>query len=468
VNAPRWQSSLRLRLLLATLLALLLALGLAGVMLSRLFDEQVTRQFAQGLQAQLDQLTARLGVDADGRPQVDTRTLSDPRWTRPYSGLYWQIDRVGDRGGDAGPQRGVLRSRSLWDAVLTLPDDTLADGELHRHDLPGPDGAPLLALERSVALDAATGGPRWRLVVAADLAETQAARQRFDRLLALSLGALGLLLALAAWAQVAVGLAPLRTLQQGLAALQDGHRARLDGAVPAEVQPLVDGFNRVLDRNDEVVARARTQAGNLAHAIKTPLAALAQAAHAARRPGADAAALAAQVDEQVALAQRQVDWHLKRARAAAAQGRPGLRAPVAGAAEGLLRVMGRVHAERALDLRADGIAPGLQFAGEAQDLQEMLGNLVDNACKWARTAVQVSATAEGRVLRLVVDDDGPGIAPAQRDAALARGTRLDETVPGSGLGLAIVQELAQLYGGGLALEPSPRGGLRAVLTLPAA
>jgi signal transduction histidine kinase len=304
--------------------------------------------------------------------------------------------------------------------------------------------------------------------VAADRAETQAARERFDRLLALSLGALGLLLALAAWAQVALGLAPLRALQRELVALQEGRRARLDGAVPAEVQPLVAGFNGVLDRNDEVVARARTQAGNLAHAIKTPLAALAQAAAAARRPGAEAAALAALVDEQVALAQRQVDWHLKRARAAAAQGRPGARAPVAEAAEGLLRVMRRVHAGRALELHAEGIAPGLYFAGELQDLQEMLGNLVDNACKWARHAVRVAATAEGRRLRLVVDDDGPGIAAAQRDAALARGTRLDETVPGSGLGLAIVHELARLYGGELALEPSPRGGLRAVLWLPAA
>ena len=214
MNGARWRRSLRLRLLLATLLALLLALGLAGVMLSRLFDEQVTRQFAQGLAAQLDQLTARLGVDAEGRPQVDTQALSDPRWARPYSGLYWQIDRVGARPGDGSAQRAVLRSRSLWDAVLTLPDDTLANGELHRHELPGPDGARLLALERSVALgEAASAVPRWRLVVAADLAETQAARQRFDRLLALSLGTLGLLLALAAWAQVAVGLAPLRALQ---------------------------------------------------------------------------------------------------------------------------------------------------------------------------------------------------------------------------------------------------------------
>jgi signal transduction histidine kinase len=464
VNGPRWRHSLRLRLLAATVLALALALGAAGVLLARLFDEQVTRQFAQGLTAQLDQLTARLALDTQGRPQIDTATLSDPRWTRPYSGLYWQLDRVDG----AAVQRGLLRSRSLWDTVLSLPDDALADGELHRHELPGPNGAQLLALERTVVLDAAVPSPPWRLIVAADRAETLAARQRFNGVLALSLGALGLLLGLAAWAQVAVGLAPLRALQRGLVALHEGRSARLDGAVPAEVQPLVEGFNRVLDRNDEIVARARTQAGNLAHAIKTPLAVLAQGAAMARRPGAEAAALAALVDEQVALAQRQVDWHLKRARAAAAQGRPGLRAPVAEAAEGLLRVMQRVHAARGLDLRADGIAPGLHFAGEQQDLQEMLGNLVDNACKWARQAVRLSATAEGRWLRLVVDDDGPGIAAAQRDAVRARGARLDESVPGSGLGLAIVHELAGLYGGELVLEPAPGGGLRAVLRLPAA
>ncbi|MCM0607688.1 MAG: sensor histidine kinase [Ideonella sp. WA131b] len=466
----RWRRSLHLRLMLATVAALALALGLAGVMLSRLFDEQVTRQFAQGLTAQLDQLTAQLAVDPQGRPQIDAPRLSDPRWMQPYSGLYWQVDRV-DRSEGRVVQRGVLRSRSLWDAVLALPDDALADGELHRHTLPGPDGARLLALERTVALDAAAPSSPWRLIVAADRAQTQAARQRFDGQLMLSLGALGVLLALAAWAQVAVGLAPLRALQRGLLALHEGRSARLDGAVPAEVQPLVDGFNRVLDRNDDLVVRARTQAGNLAHAIKTPLSALAQAAAVARRPGADAAALAALaalVGEQVAVAQRQVDWHLKRARAAGTQGRPGVRASVSEAAEGLLRAMQRVHAGRGLDLRADGIAPGLHFGGELQDLQEMLGNLVDNACKWARQTVRLGATAEGHWLRLVVDDDGPGIAPERREAALARGTRLDESVPGSGLGLAIVQELAGLYGGGLALEPAPGGGLRAVLRLPAA
>jgi signal transduction histidine kinase len=463
-RATPWWTSLRLRLLLATLVALIVALTLAGLLLSGLFREHVTHQFAQSLSAQLDRVTAGLAFDAQGRPRVDEAALVDPRWGRPYSGLYWQVDR-------AAPvvERGVQRSRSLWDATLEPPDDVLTDGEVHRHEVPGPAGARLLLVERAVTSAEAAPGP-WRLMVAADLAQTQAARDRFDGVLAGSLVALGILLMLSAWVQVAVGLAPLRALQASLNRLQEGGARRLDGPVPAEVQPLVDGFNRVLDRNDEVVARARTQAGNLAHAIKTPLAALVQASADASRPGADPVALAAAVDEQVALARRHVDWHLARARAAAAQGRPGARVAVHEVVAGLLRAMARVHAGRGLDLRAEGIDPSLHFAGEVQDLQEMVGNLVDNACKWAGREVRVDAKAvslDGASrLEIVVDDDGPGIEEARRDAALARGTRLDETVPGTGLGLAIVHELAGLYGGQLRLGATPHGGLRAVLSLP--
>jgi len=277
---------------------------------------------------------------------------------------------------------------------------------------------------------------------------------------------------------VAVGLAPLRALQRALAGVHEGRAPRLAGRFPDEVQPLVDDFNRVLDRNAEVVARARTQAGNLAHAIKTPLAALSQAAAAASvRPQADHR-LAALVVEQAELARRHVDWHLARARAAAAHGLPGARAAVQPALEGLIRVMLQVHAERALDIRCAPVAGEPGFAGELQDLQEMAGNLIDNACKWARHQVQVQVavrTAAGGPagqgaarLHIVVDDDGPGIAAERRDAVTARGARLDESVPGSGLGLAIVQELATLYGGQLRLSAAPGGGLRAELELPAA
>lgn len=467
--AARWTASLRLRLLAATLVALALALGLAWVGLAGLFRDHVMRQFDQGLAVQLDQVTARLAFDAAGQPQIDATRLSDPRWTRPFGGLYWQLDSWAG----SAPQPGLLRSRSLWDTVLRVPADALADGALHLHDVAGPDGAPLRLIERTVRAgpaDAANAG-RWRLIVAADPRELNDAVGGFAQMLAASLAVLLVLLGAAAWAQVTVGLAPLRALQRALAAVHGGRATHVEGRFPAEVQPLVDDFNAVLARHAEVVARARTQAGNLAHALKTPLAVLAQAAGQARQAPAADAGLAALVAEQVAAANRQVSWHLARARAAAAVGLPGPGVPVAPVVDGLLRVMGRVHAERGLDLAQAAIDPRLAFAGEQQDLQEMLGNLLDNACQWARQQVRLAVTHEGAAgaaqLVFTLDDDGPGIAEDRRQAVLARGQRLDESVPGSGLGLAIVDELATLYGGRLRLAKSPLGGLRVVLALPA-
>jgi signal transduction histidine kinase len=463
---PGASHSLRFRLLAATLVALAVALLLAGLLLAGLFRDHVLRQFAATLTSQLDQVTARLEWDAAGRPRLEAAALSDPRWSRPYSGLYWQVD--GAVGGV--PQRGVLRSRSLWDAVLEVQADALADGTVHVHPVAGPQGAPLLLVERTVRPGGAAG-TAWRLLVAADLRDTEVAVARFNGVLAASLAVLLALLCAAAAAQVAVGLAPLRALRQALAAVHAGRSPRLEGHFPTEVQPLIDDFNRVLDRNAEVVVRARTQAGNLAHAIKTPLAAMAQAAASAQGGAEAAAELAPLVRGQVEVAQRHVDWHLARSRAAAAQALPGARATVAPVLAGLLRVMERVHAGRALALVCEPVDPACSFAGEVQDLQEMLGNVLDNACKWARHEVRVHAAAApgaaARGLHIVIEDDGPGIDPASRDAVMARGARLDESVPGSGLGLAIVQELAGLYGGSVALGSSAAlGGLRVELALP--
>ena len=461
-----WARSLRLRLLAATLVALIIALSLAGLLLAGLFRDHVLSQFSRSLTAQLNQVTARLEFDAAGQPMLDAQTLSDPRWSRPYSGLYWQVDAA--RG---EPRRGVLRSRSLWDATLTVEADALADGEVHVHESAGPDGARLLLVERTVKSDTSEAAP-WRVLVAADLRDTTAAVARFNGVLATSLVVLLGLLCAAAVAQVRVGLAPLRELQKALAAVHQGQAPRVEGRFPAEVQPLIDDFNDVLKHNAEVVARARTQAGNLAHAIKTPLAAMAQAASAAAKRPETAQELPRLVQEQVAVAHRQVDWHLARSRAAAAQGLPGARVPVAAAVDGLLRVMGRIHSARGLVFSCDPIGPELAFAGEVQDLQEVLGNVLDNAGKWARHEVRVRAektTDDVRSrLRILVDDDGPGIEGDGRAAVMTRGARLDESVPGSGLGLAIVQELVGLYGGVVTLGMSPLGGLRVELRLPLA
>ena len=461
-----WVRSLRFRLLTATLAGLAVAMVLAGLVLSGLFREHVQRQFEITLTQQLDQLMARLDFDPQGRPTVAAHLLSDPRWLKPYSGLYWQLDEMAP---DGQGRTGVLRSRSLWDTSLALQADTLADGAVHVHEVTGPQGAPLLALERTVRT-AGEGAARWRLIVAADLQATQTATAQFTRVLAISLAVLLALLAAASWAQVAVGLRPLKALQRGLQDVQQARTTQLQGVFPAEVQPLVDDFNSVLGRNAEVVERARTQAGNLAHALKTPLTVLEQAA---RVQPAGAEVLASLVHEQVQVAHRYIDWHLARARMAASQRLPGRRTALEPVAAGLVRVMHKVYAERGLRVTTTLPQAPLFFAGEEQDLQEMLGNLLDNACKWARSAVelraQVNALGAAPGLCITVEDDGPGIGAEHRALALARGGRLDEAVPGTGLGLAIVQDLAHLYGGQLDLQPAGRhGGLRVVLTLPAA
>ncbi len=467
--AMRRPQSLRLRLLALTALGLTMALLLAGMVLAGLFRDEVMRQFQQGLTQQLDQLTARVAFDAQGHPSVDEASLSDPRWLRPLSGLYWQIN--------AQDQSILLRSRSLWDTALANTPDVLADAAIHVHSVTSTQGESLMVLER-VIRPADAPGTQVRLLVAGDTHAVDAAVARFDGVLALSLCVLLLLLLLAAWAQVALGLAPLQALQRALVALREGRSRQIEGPVPREVQPLVDGFNDVLARNAQVVERARQQAGNLAHAIKTPLAVLGQAAESALAnpdglSGQRTAesALAQTVIDQLAIARRQVDWHLARARAAAAHGLPGQRVLVEPVVRGLLRVMEKVHAQRGLQIHVAAGASGLAFAGEEQDLQEMLGNLVDNACKWAHSVVEVSVAMEssgvGAMLLIRVQDDGPGISPERRHAVLERGVRMDESVPGSGLGLAIVVDLARLYGGTLALDEAALGGLRATVRLPA-
>ncbi len=467
-RSPRmhWARSLRFRLLAATLAGLLLAMGLSGLVLSSLFREHVQQQFEVTLTQQLDQLTARLDFDPQGQPVVAANLLSDPRWQKPYSGLYWQLDEMA-AGGKS--RTGVLRSRSLWDTSLALQADALADGAVHVHEVAGPQGVPLLAMERTVRAPG-DGAARWRLIVAADLQATQAATAQFTRVLALSLAVLLLLLAVASWAQVTVGLRPLKALQRGLQDVQQARATQLQGSFPAEVQPLVDDFNSVLARNAEVVERARTQAGNLAHALKTPLTVLEQTA---RVQPTGAEGFSSLVHEQVQVARRHIDWHLARARMAASQRLPGRRTALEPVVAGLVRVMAKVYAERGLQITSQLPQVPLFFAGEEQDLQEMLGNLLDNACKWARSQVELRAQPnpleDPPQLCITVDDDGPGIGAEHRARALARGGRLDEAVPGTGLGLAIVQDLAHLYGGRLDLQPAGLcGGLRVVLSLPAA
>ncbi|HET9327823.1 MAG TPA: HAMP domain-containing sensor histidine kinase [Candidatus Eisenbacteria bacterium] len=276
----------------------------------------------------------------------------------------------------------------------------------------------------------------------------------------MALGVLG-----AALWQVNSGLSPLRQLRARLGEVRDGSQPRVTGRYPSEVEPLVEDLNALLQDREERVGRALAKAGDLAHGLKTPLAVLAQEAERAERAGQTA--VAATLHEQVERMRRQIEYHLAHARAAASRATPQARCVVAESAEGLARTMKRLYVERDIEIVLAVPEPH-RVQVQREDLDEMLGNLLDNACKWAKSRVSLESTESEGMVVVRVDDDGPGIEPALREAVLKRGVRADQAAAGSGFGLAIVRDLAELYGGTIELSASPDGGVRARLRLPAA
>jgi signal transduction histidine kinase len=274
----------------------------------------------------------------------------------------------------------------------------------------------------------------------------------------------GVLLMLLGFLQVRRGMSPINQLRNRLAAVHKGAESRVGGRYPAEVQPLVDDLNALLDERERRVAGAVAKAGDLAHGLKTPLAVLAHEAEQVRAAGHGQ--LAAEIDQQIDRMRRQIDYHLAHARSAAASASPAARASIAASAEGLVRALQRLHVEQGLRIEIDAPASHV-FRGQREDLDEMLGNLLDNACKWARTQVRLTCLKEDEQIVIAVDDDGPGIESSLREAVMQRGVRADEAAQGSGLGLAIVRDLAEIYGGSISLEEAPMGGARVRLTLPA-
>lgn len=265
--------------------------------------------------------------------------------------------------------------------------------------------------------------------------------------------------------QIRKGLSEFNQLRGRLSEVREGRKDQIEGSYPAEVQPLVNDLNALLEHREQAVGRAQAKAGDLAHGLKTPLAVLLQEAERARAAGEPE--LAATIIQQVERMQRQVDYHLAHARAAASGTTLGAWCLVGGAAEGLVRTLLRLHAERGITI--ESTIPGDHAVrAQREDVEEMLGNLLDNACKWAKSRVAITSSAEDPNIAITVDDDGLGLDPAMRETVLTRGVRADEAAPGSGLGLAIVRDLAELYGGTITLESSPLGGLRARLLLPKA
>ena len=442
--------SLRWRLMVAGAVAVVLALGLAALGLAHLFGTHVERRALADLSVQLDRVLAGLARVDGALAQV--LPPADPRFEQPYSGLYWQIAADG----------AVLRSRSLWDVELALPVEDGADATRHNHLLIGPEGAEVLVLEQHVTLPASLGGGRARAAVALDTAELSAARRAFLRDMFPYLAVLGMVLSAAQWAQVTLGLKPLRRVGAEVSALRDGRRRRMGGDWPQEVQPLAAELDALLTAREADVERARGRAGDLAHGLKTPLQAL--MGEAARLRAADQAQAAEGIEVVVATMRAHVDRELARTRIALHS--RNARAGAAAVARSVVAVLQRTPGGQRLAWQVD-VPDDLVLAIDAADLSEALGALAENAARHAAGRVEVGAVVMGAQARVTVRDDGPGLPADRRAAMMARGVRADETGPGTGLGLAIAAEIAEAAGGVLELEEAGPG-LSATLVLPLA
>ena len=445
--------SLRARLALGAVLLVAVAVVATGLVDALTLRHFMQAQIDSRLDTQIETLTSALGVAPDGRPML-RHDVDGPPFERPGAGWFWQV---------LSGSEIVARSASLGPGGRLPPlpaeaGDTEGPGHPpHTEVAPGPDG-PLLRLRWR---DVAIGPARATVLAAAPLAALTDPLRDVLVNLALTLALLGAGLIAAALVQVRVGLEPLRTLERDLAAVRAGRIERIPGGQPAEVAPLVGEVNALLDENAASLVRARRHVANLAHGLKTPLASLAVKLDA---PAGDPDGSARRL---VDLMDRRIRHHLGRARSAALGGASRARTALRPRVEDLAAALPKIYADRGIACAAS-VPDGLALGCDAQDVDEMLGNLMDNAFKWARSRVQVSARADGRVAVVTVEDDGPGLPDSAMPEALRPGRRLDEAAPGHGFGLPIARELAELYGGGLALERSDLGGLRVALTLPLA
>lgn len=419
---------------------------LSGLVLSQLFEDLVVRQVDHDLLDHAEELRMSVERRADGSIEV-VRGLSDARFAVPQSGLYWQID---------SPTGQTLRSPSLERTRLPL-EKTGADGLQQMATEIG-----VLRINQQLVHTPGLEAPL-RLAIGMAQSSVDAELAHFDRTLAASLAVIALGLSGAAVLQVTVGLWPLARVRRSLMAVRTARAERLPDDLPREVAPLVDDLNAMIASNAEMLRRARTQAGTLAHALKTPLAILLDEAR--QLEAAGEARAGRLIQEQCLKMQRQIDFEMARARAAG-RSTPGIAAAVQPTVSSVVAALSQLNRERCIAFRYD--APDdLTVACDPQDFTEIVGNLADNAAKWARSRVSLSASRTAGVVMLSVDDDGPGIPMASRETVFDLGARLDETVPGSGLGLAITRELVAHYGGRIWLEASRLGGTRACVELPA-
>ncbi len=449
--------SLAFRLFLASAGWSIVLLLIGALVLSNLYRDKVQNSFEKTLTLYLENLIAKVDWRDDGTI-FDVSPMTDPRFDTILSGWYWQITELDS-------EEGVqFASRSLSMDTLAIP---LRQSTLHESGTTiqaGPKGENLQLTWNIIRLgDADTS---YLFAVAGNLGDIEQETGSFRRSVISALSILGLALMITTFFQVRYGLQPLRNMVSQISSIRAGQTSRLDGDFPSEVEPLAAELNELISSNTSIIERARTHVGNLAHALKTPLSII---SNEGRQLNSQAGS---KIVEQADLMLTQITHHLDRARVAGQANVIGAVTDVLPTAEAIKRTMERLHIGKNLTMTLS-CPKSARFAGEKQDLEEILGNLVENACKWANNRVEISIElapslepSPTEYLHIIVDDDGSGLSAVERDAMLRRGTRFDETKPGSGLGLSIVAELIDLYKGNLVLASAPLGGLRVELKLP--
>jgi signal transduction histidine kinase len=441
--------SLRFRFIASTFLWIVVSLVLTGFMVAALFRIYMTQQFHDEMQVHIVELEELTTIDRSGQPYL-LRRLSDPRFIDPGSGFYWQVQREG---------YVPVRSTSLGKSNLS---GALATSAGKRWAITsGPTGQ---ALEYGMIRSVTNGGPPIRFSIASDMRLLDEIMNEFEWPLAEALAGFAILMLATGALQIAYGLRPFRRVAAGVSDIRAGRQVAMAGDYPSEIRPLADDLNALLATNTAIVQRGRLQAANLAHGLRTPLAImLDEAARLADRGEAEsAAALTRECDKM----QRQISYHLARARAAAPLPVTGQIAVIDDVVSPIVAAFRRLYANQGITITCSGQV-GLTAACDPVDLCEIISSVIDNACKWASARVHVSwASTEGKA-RIVIDDDGPGIPEADREKVFTIGERLDAQIEGSGLGLAITRELVMLYHGNVELGQGPTGGLQVGIALPA-
>ncbi len=443
--------SLRLRFLIISGLSIALVLAAAGFVMIKLFEKSLERRVEAELDTYVNQIAAELSFDKKGRIQPP-KTLSDRRFTLAYSGLYWQIDDVA--------VKRQMRSRSLWDYALPLPEDSHVTGEIHRYRLPGPDSSTVMVEERQLIVATPKGSRPVRISAAMDYQTVTQARSQFAYDMLPYIVILGIFLLLASVTQLALGLRPLKNIRDGLNAVRNRQQRRLDEDFPVEIKPLTQAINQLLDTQDETLSRARKRSTDLAHGLNSPLTVLLN--DAAKLKAKGETEIAAELENLVKTMRSHIDYELARSRLTPEQnhrksdGRPYT------IAREIVRTLKRTPKGELLEWKIS-IPEDAKVTVDPDDLRELLGNITENALKWTQSIVDITGVSKGNELTLIIEDDGKGLDPRLIETILQRGIRHDQQIPGTGIGLSLVREICDIYNIDMTIENRQTSGLRVTL-----